>query len=293
MRLAGVAIRGASAVGDLPAFEISPMSRVCWLTDIHFDFVARGGIERFLDRVEEEQADWVLVGGDIGEARNVTEYLARIAARLSARVAFVLGNHDFYRGSIRRVRGTMTELCRNVPRLFYLNDVDVLELAPQVGLIGHDGWADARVGDYDRSQVMLSDYLLIAELAPATKRERRGMLEALGDEAASHVRRVLPQALARYEEVVLLTHVPPLREACWHEGRLSDDEWAPHFTCLAVGEAILEIMPQWPQRQLTVLCGHTHSAGECRPLDNVLILTGEAKYGAPTIQRIWQFAWQV
>jgi hypothetical protein len=88
---------------------------------------------------------------------------------------------------------------------------------------------------------------------------------------------------------VLLTHVPPLREACWHQGHLSDDEWSPHFTCLAVGNAILQIMPQWPDRKLTVLCGHTHSGGRCRPLDNVEILTGEAKYGEPKIQRIWQF----
>jgi hypothetical protein len=84
----------------------------------------------------------------------------------------------------------------------------------------------------------------------------------------------------------LATHVPPLREACWHEGRLSDDEWAPHFTCKAMGDAILEIMRDYPQRKLTVFCGHTHSPGQCRPLPNVEILTGGAKYGLPGIQRV-------
>ncbi|MEX2186899.1 MAG: metallophosphoesterase [Pirellulales bacterium] len=265
------------------------MTRVAWLTDIHLNFVARGEIGRFLAQVENEKLDWVLIGGDIGEAHDVTEYLARIGSRLSARVAFVLGNHDFYRGSIARVRGTMTELCRDHPRLVYLNDVDVIELSPQVGLVGHDGWADARVGDYERSDVMLNDYLLVAELANASKRHRRELLEALGDEAAAHVRRVLPLALAKYEHVMLLTHVPPLREACWHDGHLSDDEWSPHFTCLAVGNAILDIMPEWPDRKLTVLCGHTHGSGECQPLPNIEIFTGAAKYGSPTIQRTWEF----
>ncbi len=266
------------------------MTRVAWLTDIHLNFVAAGEVDRFLARVESERADWVLIGGDIAEAHDVAEYLTRIGSRLTARVAFVLGNHDFYRGSIARVRDTMTELCRDHPRMVYLNDVDVIELTPQVGLVGHDGWADARVGDYERSDVMLNDYLLVTELAGATKRQRRELLEALGDEAAAHVRRVLPLALTKHEHVMLLTHVPPLREACWHAGQISDDEWSPHFTCLAVGNAILEIMPDWPDRKLTVLCGHTHSPGECRPLPNVEILTAEAQYRSPAIQRTWEFA---
>ncbi len=265
------------------------MTRAVWLTDLHLNFVAPGDVDRFLARVERDKPDWVFIGGDIAEAHDVCEYLSRIAARLSGRIAFVLGNHDFYRGSIARVRAAVADLCRDEPRLVYLNDVEAIEIAPNVGLVGHDGWADARVGDYDRSDVMLNDYLLIEELAVADKADRRALLNARGDEAAAHIRRVLPLALDRFEQVVLLTHVPPLREACWHAGHLSDDEWAPHFTCLAVGHAILEIMPHWPQRRLTVLCGHTHSPGECRPLENVHILTGEAMYGLPNVQRKWDF----
>lgn len=264
------------------------MVRVLWLTDLHFNFVAPREIDQFLMCVEAERPDWVLVGGDIGEANDVALHVRRIAARLSGRIAFVLGNHDFYRGSIAGVRDEVAALCQEIPRLVYLNDAEVVELAPSVGIVGHDGWADARVGDYERSDVMLNDYRLIRELAFVGKAERRGLLEKLGDEAAAHIRRVLPLALERYEHVMLLTHVPPLREACWHDGHISDDEWSPHFTCLAVGNAILEIMPQWPKRRLTVLCGHTHSPGECRPLLNVEIFTGEARYGSPAVQRVWE-----
>ena len=88
----------------------------------------------------------------------------------------------------------------------------------------------------------MNDYRLIAELTGLDKRARWEVLKTLGDEAAAHMRRVLPLALEQFREVVLLTHVPPFREACWHDGRSSDDEWAPHFTCQAMGEAILEIM---------------------------------------------------
>ena len=33
-----------------------------------------------------------------------------------------------------------------------------------------------------------------------------------------------------------------------------------------------------PEKQLTVLCGHTHSAGICQPLPNLEIHTGGAEY---------------
>ena len=88
---------------------------------------------------------------------------------------------------------------------------------------------------------------------------------------------------------MLLTHVPPLREACWHAGQISDDEWAPHFTCVATGEAILEIMATQPENRLTVLCGHTHGQGETQPLANVQVITGGADYGHPVIQRVLEF----
>lgn len=37
-------------------------------------------------------------------------------------------------------------------------------------------------------------------------------------------------------------HVPPFREASWHQGRISDDDWLPHFTCKAVGDVLREAM---------------------------------------------------
>ena len=98
----------------------------------------------------------------------------------------------------------------------------------------------------------------------------------------------LPMALAKYDRVFFATHVPPLREACWHEGRISDDHWSPHFTCLAMGQALLEVMRDFPAKQLTVLCGHTHGAGECRPAPNIEILTGGAIYGVPELVRTFE-----
>jgi 3',5'-cyclic AMP phosphodiesterase CpdA len=264
------------------------MTRVVWLTDLHLNFLELRQTEEFLARVAAQHPDRVLIGGDIAEGPSLAGHLERIATRLACPVYFVLGNHDFYFGSIKRVREAVQELCTSHANLVYLTSAGAVSLSARTGLCGHDGWADARLGDYERSLVMMNDYRLIEELAGVNKRDRWPMLKAMGDEAARHVEAVLPAALAEHEEVLFLTHVPPLREACWYQGQISNDEWLPHFTCLAVGEAILRIMRDYPRHRLTVLCGHTHSPGEARPLDNVRILTGGAEYGSPQIQRVFE-----
>ncbi len=260
--------------------------RALWLTDIHLNFADAQRQRAFRQQVQSSAADVILLSGDIAEADDVTDYLDQMATAWQRPIYFVLGNHDFYFGSIAEVRGRVTELCARQPLLHYLSTSGVIALTPRVGLIGHDGWADGRVGDYERSTVMMNDYKLIAELAGVGKRERWPLLKGLAEEAAQHLRVVLPQALATYPEVILVTHVPPLREACWHEGQISDDEWAPHFVALTVGEAILDIMRDHADRKLTVLCGHTHGSGQCQPLPNVTILTGGAIYGVPGIVKM-------
>ncbi len=265
------------------------MKRFAWLTDIHLNFLSIDQLDAFLGRLAHERLDGLLIGGDIAEALDLDDYLERIDQRLATDVYFVLGNHDFYHGWIGPVRQQVAALSASRPRLHYLSTAGAIELTGGVGLIGHDGWADARLGNYERSVVSMQDFRLIGDFRGLGKAARLPRLHALGDEAGEHIRRVLPPALERFSHVVLLTHVPPLREACWHEGRTSDDDWAPFFTCRAVGDAILEIMPRYPQRQLTVLCGHTHGAGVCQPLENVEILTGGAEYGRPEVARIFEW----
>ena len=275
------------------------MKRIAWVTDIHLNFVGGDGVRAFLDDVASRFPDAVLLGGDIGEATNVVDYLRQMAQAWPFPVFFVLGNHDFYCGSVEAVRAGAARLCGEFPSLHYLTHAAVCELSPTTGLVGHDGWADARLGDYERSNVMLNDYLMIQELANASphvdpemrlldKNSRLPLLRALADAAAEHVRRVLPAALDKYPQVFVLTHVPPFHEACWHEGRLSDDEWLPHFSCKAVGDALLEIAAAYPQRRLTVLCGHTHGRGEAMLLHNLHVLTGGARYRFPEVQRVFE-----
>ena len=262
------------------------MTRLLWLTDIHLNFVPRDELLQFLIRVGRTEPAAVLLTGDVAESTDVCHYLTQMAITWDCPLYFVLGNHDFYHGSIAEVRQQVRALCSEQPHLIYLTQQPgPLELAPGIGLIGHDGWADGRYGNFLGSYVRMHDHRLITELQGPDKLLLWERLKHLGDEAAAAIRTTLQQSLQQYQHTYLLTHVPPLLEACWHEGQLSDDQWSPHFTCRAMGEVILELMEQHPEHRLTVLCGHTHGSGEAHPLKNVTIYTGGAEYGRPDVVR--------
>ena len=247
------------------------------------------GSRRFCPKSHRRGPNALLISGDIGESYNVCEYLDDIHQAVRVPTYFVLGNHDYYHGSIYETRRRVEQFCAERPKLYYLSSDEAHALATHVGVVGCDGWADGRLGSYERSLVMMHDWKLITELVGHTKQSRWELLKSLADESAEHLRRVLPPALDEHRDVVLVTHVPPFREACWHEGGISNDQWLPHFTCKATGDAILEVMRAHPDNRLTVLCGHTHGHGETQPLQNVQVITGAAQYGAPAISRVFEF----
>ena len=60
---------------------------------------------------------------------------------------FVLGNRNFYRGSIASVRAMVRDLCLEVPGLHWMPDAGVVPLSAETSLVGHDVCADGRIGD--------------------------------------------------------------------------------------------------------------------------------------------------
>jgi 3',5'-cyclic AMP phosphodiesterase CpdA len=259
--------------------------RLAWLTDLHLNFVDRPTFITLVDEVRDASPDAVLIGGDVAEAGDVCQYLKEIAERVGRPVHFVLGNHDFYHGSIAAVRAEAVELSGRSDGLTWLPSGGVVPLTSRTALIGHDGWGDGGHGNTASTPIVLNDFRLIAELREATP-DLPTVLRRLGEEAADYVGDVLPAALREHDHVLLLTHVPPFAEAAWHEGGRSDDDWLPFFACRAVGDVLRAVMADHPHGELTVLCGHTHGLGECRVLPNLRVLTGGAEYGRPRLQRV-------
>jgi Icc protein len=291
------------------------MKRVAWLTDIHLNFVSYIDIVTFADTILKHRPDVILIGGDIGEADSVVDYLMELQKLLEKEICFVLGNHDFYKGSISAVQKRVREVTSNSRQLSWLPEAGIIELTPTVGLVGHGSWADGRLGDYEHSDLLLNDHFFIEDFNPRfmqtdqdsrqffdpdpddyllflgkdAKHKRLRTMQSLADKAARHFQKVLLVALKSFNHVLVLTHVPPFREASWYGGKISDDNWLPHFSCKAVGDVLYREMKGRPEQQLTVLCGHTHGSGEAQILENLKVFTGGATYGRPELQRLFEF----
>lgn len=263
--------------------------RAVWLTDIHLDFLSESACAAFFERIASQLPDRVLVTGDISVAPSLLSHLRAMADAIKTPIYFVLGNHDFYHGSIAAVRVAVSENGRSHSLLRYLPEAGVVPLTESTALVGHDGWGDSRYGDYARSPVRLNDHALIQELTGLPPDQLQQRLKDLGDEAAGYLRETLPQALDQFRRVMVLTHVPPFKEACWYQGQVGNDEWLPFFTCRAVGEVLREVMEKRPDRQMDVYCDHTHHPGIAQILPNLRVWTGAAEYGAPEINRVIEF----
>ena len=269
--------------------------RLAWATEIHLDHATESARRRFCEAVNE-RADTLVITGDIAESHILGTSLRMLAELTGLPVYFVLGNHDFYRGSVAATRRIVGYVVNDTPGLVYLSQAGVVELTPRTALVGHDGWGDGRLGNLDGSEEILNDFLLIDELRcwrdmhTLDKPALRRALAALGDEAAAYLKSVLIPAAEKHPRVIVATHVPPFREAAWYAGQPSNDHFLPFFSCKAVGDVLLEAARAHPVCQILVLCGHTHSGGEVQVLANLQVLTGPAEYGKPQIERVIEVA---
>lgn len=258
-------------------------TRLAWLTDVHLEFVDDRVRAALAAEVQATCPDGVVITGDTATANDVLDVLDQLALNVSAPLWFVLGNHDYYGGSIAEVRArAAANAGRDGPT--WLETAGVVRVGAHTALLGVDGWGDGRLGDYAGSQVVLNDFFRIQELTGLRRDTLRDRIAALGDAAAAALRPALAAAVTWADHVVVATHVPPFREACWHEGRVSDDDWLPFFACGAVGDVLRQAAASQPNTWFTVLCGHTHGAGEVQIADNLRVLTGDAEYGAPKVQ---------
>jgi predicted MPP superfamily phosphohydrolase len=253
--------------------------RATWLTDIHLNFMRPLALRAFYERVRQERPDVLLVTGDIGESDSVARFVDELGA--IAPVYYVLGNHDYYRSGIDTVRDHLPA--------GWLPAMQPFLLTERTAVLGIDGWGDARCGDLD-SQVQLSDWQLIEDFAPVRydRAERIKLLQDLGAAEAFALGELLARAPAS-DALVVLTHVPPFAEACVYGGSQSDPAWLPWFTCVATGEVLAEYARAHPQKQITVLCGHSHGASVCHPEPNLEVRTGGwppgvDDYGNPIVQ---------
>lgn len=255
---------------------------ITWATDVHLNFLNKHALRDFSRGLVRADPSAIILSGDISEAHSLQHHLTDVVRHADRPVYFVLGNHDFYGGSIdevRRVASVLSSVAAS--RLHWLPAAGVVPLSADTCLVGVDGWGDGRFGNAETTDVILNDFYQIKELRHLTRPELIRRVQGLGDESAAAAEVLLDQALANYRHILFVTHVPPFREACWHEGQISGDDWLPWFSCRAVGDVLRDRLSRHQDRTCTVLCGHTHGQGVADLLPNLRVYTGGAEYRHP------------
>lgn len=168
--------------------------RLIRATDVHLNHVDVAHWDRWNQTLRESissgknRASGLILTGDISEADDVVFQLRRIAESISVPIYFVLGNHDFYQGSIARTRAEVIGATRSDGQIRYLTDTSPQQIVSGVYLVGEDGWGDATIGDYQNSPVRLNDLVLIEEFQTSSPALWPAMLQKLGKESADRLR---------------------------------------------------------------------------------------------------------
>jgi Icc protein len=269
--------------------------KLAWLTDIHFDHLKNlDACRGFLETVYDAEPEAVVITGDISMAEYqgapfLKMHLTVIADSFTCPVYFVLGNHDYYGGSIEHTREKVQELSEKASNLHYLTTSDPIELTPNTTILGHDGWYDMRLGQIDPIRFLMTDWELIKEYEHCVK--RRGellwtskILEVSRELADGGVLKIACDlAKTRDRDVLVLTHVPPFEATAKYKGQPSELIALPVFVCKAMGDMLLDEAANY-ERNITVLTGHTHDPVDVQIAENLRVKVGAAQYGKPRFE---------
>jgi predicted MPP superfamily phosphohydrolase len=267
------------------------INEIAWLTDIHLNFLESEARKKFYQKLSDSNTDAILITGDIAEATDICELLIELNNSVDKDIYFVLGNHDYYLGSVIEVRQAIQNLCKQNKKLYWLGEPEIVKLNKDTVLVGQDGWADARYGDFDHSNIALNDSRYIAELFQASCMGRGKLkyeMQKLADTDAAILQETLEKSLAKNDirKVIIATHVPPFKECCRYKGKPSDENWQPYFSSKATGDVITAIAKNHPAVKFLVLCGHTHTKYTIKPFDNLEVRVGGAEYYRPKLQEV-------
>lgn len=264
--------------------------QLAWLTDIHLNFLKVEMRQKLYANILATACDALLISGDIAEAPSLTDLLCEMAVQIKKPIYFIVGNHDYYRGTVGDVRKALTTLSTVNANLFWLPASGLQQLPNNTILLGQDGWADGRLGDYQNSTVSLNDSRMIADLFQENMLGRQQLLQKmqeLADIDASALKQDLAQAVKQHpKKIIVLTHIPPFKEASKHMGQVSDDNYLPYFSSKAIGDVLMLFDSDNPSIDFLVLCGHTHSDAKYQPRTNLIVKVGKAEYYKPVMQEI-------
>lgn len=277
--------------------------KFAWTTDIHLNFIwdfeksswkyfVTPGLTdlRPIDVFSDLDCDALIISGDIAEADSFGLLLRELSKIVKKPIYFILGNHDYYNGSIELAHQEASDLIQEDPNLIHLRSEDWIELSDNVALVGQEGLYDVCLGAGEKSNLQMNDFYFIKELSKVNY-EKSSLIKTIrkiADDEADRALAKLTLAATAFSTVYFVTHYPPFAGASWHQGSISDSVWLPYFTSKVMGDALEYVAQKFPNTQFIVLCGHTHSSGIHQVRENLVVWTGASDYGRPQIFKTWE-----
>lgn len=259
------------------------MPNIQWSSDLHLDACSDEIIFNYLDSINPDMD--LIITGDISIGTRIESDLVHISSRMgTGKVYVVLGNHDYYQATINQVRYQLKYMLQAFTNIFYLPDNGPIKLNDEWSIVGVDGWADARAGNFQASPSLIKDYQVIHDFIGKSDQQKQRILGRLGEEEAFRLKDILSREI-KEKNVLIATHVPPYEQAHVYEGAPASYIYTPHFVCKSTGEVIDEYSKAHPDKNIKVICGHTHQAFEYKK-DNITVNVAGATYSNPVINII-------
>lgn len=251
--------------------------RLAWVTDPHLEWINET-LDRFLDELAHSKTEGVIISGDISFSKKIKYYLRRLS-ELPMPVYFVLGNHDIYDSNFEQVYQTVRKSVKDYQNIMWLTEAPPIQLTEDTYLIGHDGWADGRAGIGSNSGFLINDYRLIHDFSGMSINEVFNMMRERADVASVRLNNQIRSIGKKH--IIVVTHAPPFMQACLYNGRVSDENYLPHFSNIGLGQT-LEAITNEVGASITVLCGHTHEEANISINNRITVRVGKALYGRPS-----------
>ena len=259
--------------------------KIAFCSDLHLNHAEKSVKIALAKEIKKSNCDMVVISGDIAESHNLEFELSYFAKWYLKPTMFILGNHDFYGSSIFETKEIAKDISDRYYYLKYLPYIGIQELTKDTCLVGWDSMYDCKYGKFigGKCNFELADFYYINEIKRLSRMEIQHFMISLGKELAVHIKDILPKAFSKYKNVIAVTHIPPFPEVCLYNGCSSELEALPFFCNKQMGEALLDVMGEYTENNLTLLCGHTHSSCERMIGDNFKVIVDGAKYGTPKV----------
>ena len=258
------------------------MKKYISYSDPHFNFTFPWTQYNFVETVQNEHPHGLFLHGDIACGISLVPILTFLAKQLrDINIYFVIGNHDHYSYSLARATEVLHKLTAKYHNLIWLTQQDIISLNKNVALIGEDGWYDARLGDpvylnYNLDWIMIEDFRKLKSFQAKLDLSRQ-----LADQYTANLQSKLEKALASFETVHIITHVPGWKEATRGLGSLAEKFWLPYNINYHMGLMIEEVMSAHEHQNVIVHSGHTHVATHINVAHNIECIVQQGKYLGP------------